>query len=167
VEVYCLILIGDFPFVLFNLKEVKIQNFQEKSNINVNSNMLFIYFLAFFYMLIFFILPTQIPFLIIEKFKASGSLTSMIIATAFFCNALGAISFFKLKNRFNISKTILITYYFSPSSRYSRYSRFLFVNWSFFICCSAFCNIHNKIFKNQTEIILSPLLTQELNNSPV
>lgn len=59
-------------------------------------------------MLIFFILPTQIPFLIIEKFKASGSLTGIIITAAFFCNALGAISFFKLKNKFNFSTIYLI-----------------------------------------------------------
>lgn len=96
------------PFVLFNLKEVKIENFQEESNANVSSNILFIYFLAFFYMLIFFILPTQIPFLIIEKFKASGSFAGTIIATAFLCNALGAITFFKLKSKFNFSTIYLI-----------------------------------------------------------
>jgi MFS family permease len=59
-------------------------------------------------MLIFFILPTQIPFLIIEKFQASGSLAGTIIATAFFCNALGAITFSKLKTRFNFSTIYLI-----------------------------------------------------------
>jgi MFS family permease len=52
-------------------------------------------------MLLFFILPTQIPFLIIEKFKSSGAFAGVIIATAFFCNALGAIAFSKLKNRFS------------------------------------------------------------------
>lgn len=96
------------PLALYNLKEVKIEDDKDSQSIHVNSNMLFIYFLAFFFMLIFFILPTQIPFLIIEKFQASGSLAGTIIATAFFCNALGAITFSKLKTRFNFSTIYLI-----------------------------------------------------------
>lgn len=96
------------PLALYNLKEVKIEDDKDSQSIHVNSNMLFIYFLAFFFMLIFFILPTQIPFLIIEKFQASGLLAGTIIATAFFCNALGAITFSKLKTRFNFSTIYLI-----------------------------------------------------------
>lgn len=96
------------PLALYNLKEVKIEDDKDSQSIHVNSNMLFIYYLAFFFMLIFFILPTQIPFLIIEKFQASGSLAGTIIATAFFCNALGAITFSKLKTRFNFSTIYLI-----------------------------------------------------------
>lgn len=91
------------PLVLVNLKEVIIENVQEEESIDIGKNILAVYLLAFFYMLIFFILPTQIPFLIIEKFKASGSFAGTIIATAFFCNALGAIAFSKLKNKFSFS----------------------------------------------------------------
>ncbi|MBD3798097.1 MAG: hypothetical protein IE887_10310 [Campylobacterales bacterium] len=56
-------------------------------------------------MLIFYVLQTQMPFLIINHFGASGSLTGAIIATAFVANALGALSFSKLKKHFQY-KTI-------------------------------------------------------------
>ncbi len=59
-----------------------------------------IYFLAFSFMLVFFLLPTQMPFLMIEKFKASGVFIAIIIGTAFVFNAVGAISFSHLKKRF-------------------------------------------------------------------
>jgi MFS family permease len=56
-------------------------------------------------MMVFYILPTQMPFLIINVFHASGTLAGEIIATAFIFNALGAISFVFLKKRFDF-KTI-------------------------------------------------------------
>jgi MFS family permease len=96
------------PMVFFNLKEVKIETDKKEEIGQISSNILFVYFLAFFFMLIFFILPTQIPFLIIEKFHASGSLAGTIIAAAFFCNALGAITFSKLKTRFKFPTIYLI-----------------------------------------------------------
>ena len=96
------------PLVFANLKEVKIENTQEELSINIGKNMLLVYFLAFIYMLLFFILPTQIPFLLIEKFDASGKMAGIIIATAFFCNALGAIAFSKLKTKLNYVYIYLI-----------------------------------------------------------
>jgi MFS family permease len=89
------------PLLAVNLKEIKIKHEEEDESLNISKNILVVYFLAFIYMLLFFILPTQIPFLIIEKFKSSGAFAGVIIATAFFCNALGAIAFSKLKNRFS------------------------------------------------------------------
>ena len=73
----------------------------------VDSSLLGIYFLAFILMLVFYILPTQMPFLIIEKFGASGSLTGMIIAVAFVANAVGAMSFSKLKEHFSFGMIYL------------------------------------------------------------
>ncbi len=96
------------PLVFANLKEVKIETVQDDESLNVSKNILVVYFLAFIYMLLFFILPTQIPFLLIEKFKASGSFAGTIIATAFFCNALGAIAFSKLKTKFSFTTIYLI-----------------------------------------------------------
>jgi len=95
------------PFVLTQIKEVIISD-DNSDEIEVDSNMYFIYFLAFFYMLIFFILPTQIPFLLIEKFKASGSFAGSIIALSFVFNAFGAITFSKIKNKFSYSTIYLI-----------------------------------------------------------
>lgn len=95
------------PFVITQIKEVIVTE-DSSEEIEVDSNMYFIYFLAFFYMIIFFILPTQIPFLLIEKFKASGSFAGTIIAIAFVFNALGAITFSKIKNRYSYSTIYLI-----------------------------------------------------------
>lgn len=96
------------PLAFYNLKEVKFDDDKIEQPVHISSNILIVYFLAFFFMLIFYILPTQIPFLIIEKFNASGSLAGTIIAVAFFCNALGAITFAKLKHRFTYSTIYLI-----------------------------------------------------------
>jgi MFS family permease len=67
-----------------------------------------IYLLAFVLMLIFYILPTQMPFLMINHFGASGALTGAIIATAFVFNALGALTFARLKKRFGFAAIYLI-----------------------------------------------------------
>lgn len=74
----------------------------------LNHNLWYIYLLAFALMLVFYILPTQMPFLMINVFHASGSLTGSIIATAFVFNALGAISFAKLKKHFAFAQIYLI-----------------------------------------------------------
>lgn len=95
------------PLAITQLKEVIVKD-EEDIDIEINSNMFYIYFLAFFYMLIFFILPTQIPFLLIETFKASGSFAGTIIALAFLCNALGAITFSKIKGKYSYSSIYLI-----------------------------------------------------------
>ena len=71
-------------------------------------NLVPIYFLAFLLMMIFYILPTQIPFLIINVFHASGTLTGGIISTAFIFNALGAMSFVFLKKRFDFKTIYMI-----------------------------------------------------------
>lgn len=98
------------PLVYKYLKEVKITstNESEEENIAVDSKMFFVYALAFFFMLIFFILPTQIPFLLIETFHTSASTAGMIIAIAFFSNAMGAMFFSKLKVRYSYSTIYLI-----------------------------------------------------------
>ncbi len=96
------------PFVILFLKEKKIESSQEELSIDIGKNMLVVYVLAFIYMLLFFILPTQIPFLLIEKFEASGKMAGTVIATAFFCNALGAIAFSKLKKHLNFVAIYLI-----------------------------------------------------------
>jgi len=98
------------PMIYKYLKEIPM-SIESQSNEDtevVNSNIFFIYFLAFFFMIIFFILPTQIPFLLIENFKSSGTTAGLIIAIAFFSNALGAIYFSKLKKKFNYSTIYII-----------------------------------------------------------
>ena len=95
------------PFVVKFLHEkVEHKNFEIEKNIN--SNLLGIYFLAFFFMIIFYILPTQMPFLMINKFGASGTLTGSIIAMSFFFNAIGALFFVKLKRVLSFGQIYLV-----------------------------------------------------------
>lgn len=60
-----------------------------------------IYLLAFTLMLFFYIMPTQMPFLIINHFGASSTMAGMIISLAFLSNGIGAMMFAKLKQRFS------------------------------------------------------------------
>ena len=59
-------------------------------------------------MMIFYILPTQIPFLIINEFGASGTFTGSIIAVSFLLNAFGALFFVRLKRVFSFGQIYLI-----------------------------------------------------------
>ncbi len=95
------------PLAITQLKEVK-TTITNDDEVQVSSKMYFIYFLSFCYMLIFFILPTQIPFLLIEEFGASGKFAGSVIGTAFLANAFGAITFSKLKTKYSYSTIFLI-----------------------------------------------------------
>jgi len=95
-------------FVVKYLVEVKTDEKVDEDDTYINHNLWYIYLLAFVLMLVFYILPTQMPFLMINVFGASGTLTGEIIATAFVFNALGAISFAKFKKRYDFSTIYLI-----------------------------------------------------------
>lgn len=95
------------PLVLTFIKEVKIEHIKD-IDYKPNPKIFFIFLLGFLYMLVFFILPTQIPFLLIEKFGASGKFAGSIIAVAFLANAFGAITFAKLKKKYSYKTVFLI-----------------------------------------------------------
>jgi len=95
------------PMVISFVVEVEPTPIQQQIELD-NSNLMGIYLLAFVLMLLFYILPTQMPFLIINGFGASGTLTGAIIAMAFISNALGALSFAKFKRHFDFG-TIYLT----------------------------------------------------------
>jgi len=96
------------PLVYTYLNEKVITNFDDEDDTDINSNLFVIYFLAFLLMLFFYILPTQIPFLIMNHFEASGTMAGAIIATAFISNGIGAITFRKFKQRFSHAQIYII-----------------------------------------------------------
>jgi MFS family permease len=96
------------PFVLKFLKENSHTIIEENEDAHINSNLYVIYLLALILMMVFYILPTQIPFLIMNHFGSSGTLTGAIIACAFAFNAAGAVSFPKLKRKFSFVQIYLI-----------------------------------------------------------
>jgi len=96
-------------FVIKYLVDYKTDvNLIEENEHLLNHNLWYIYLLAFILMFIFYILPTQMPFLIMNVFNASSTLTGEIIATAFIFNALGALTFAKLKKHFKFSQIFMI-----------------------------------------------------------
>lgn len=101
-------MIGFFilPMVVAFLSEPK-NILNEQNSEETTANLKLIYFLAFLMMLIFYTLPTQMPFLMMNHFGASGTQTGLIISAAMASNAFGAMSFAKLKQRFSF-KTIYI-----------------------------------------------------------
>jgi len=60
-------------------------------------------------MIIFYVLPTQMPFLMINKFGASGTLTGSIIAVSFLFNAIGSLFFVKLKRVLSFGQIYLVS----------------------------------------------------------
>jgi len=95
------------PLVMMHIKEPRYPHVLPEDG-EVPPKLFGIYILAFALMLVFYILPTQMPFLMMNHFGADGKLTGMIIAMAFIFNALGAMSFAKFKKRFEFGHIYLI-----------------------------------------------------------
>lgn len=95
------------PFVLKYLLEVKKNSFVDDDT-PIDANLFGVYFLAFLLMVIFYILPTQIPFLIMNHFGTSSTFAGSVIALAFVSNALGALSFAKLKKKYSFATMYII-----------------------------------------------------------
>lgn len=95
------------PMALTHLKERAAFTQNEVSE-DLNSDLKYVYLLAFLLMSVFYILPTQMPFLIINNFGASGTMAGSIIALAFVSNGVGALIFSKIKNRYSYSTIYLI-----------------------------------------------------------
>ncbi|WP_121627910.1 MFS transporter [Poseidonibacter antarcticus] len=96
------------PLAITSIKEIKLERTINNTDDKISSSIYLIYFFAFVYMSLFFLLPTQMPFLLIEGFGASGKFAGGIIASAFVSNALGAIIFVKLKSKFSYPAVLLI-----------------------------------------------------------
>ncbi len=105
--IYTLGVVVLFFVIKYLVEHKENANFQEEDEHLLNHNLWYIYLVAFILMLVFYILPTQIPFLIMNEFHASSTLTGEIIATAFIFNAAGALTFAKLKKRLTFSQVYI------------------------------------------------------------
>ena len=95
------------PMALVFLKEPSNLPHDEDEK-ELSGSLYSIYFLAFVMMLLFYTLPTQMPFLIMNHFGASGTMAGFIISTAMGSSALGALSFAKLKHHFSFNTIYLM-----------------------------------------------------------
>jgi MFS family permease len=104
---FLIYLIGIFllPFAYKFIKEIPKE--QHEISSEVDQKVFFVYILAFIVMTIFYVLPTQVPFLMMNHFSASGTLTGTIISSAFVFHAIGSLLFAKLKKTYSF-KTIYI-----------------------------------------------------------
>jgi MFS family permease len=95
------------PFVAKFLVE-KDKSKVKVQDIHVNESLKKVYLLAFLLMLVFYILPTQMPFLMIHNFHTSSTFAGSVISLAFISNALGGITFSKLKNHISFAKIYML-----------------------------------------------------------
>jgi len=122
-----------FIILLFAMKYIVEYTYQ--SNVEdeeeVTHKLYPIYIMAFLLMAVFYILPTQFPYLMINEFNATGEKTGLIIASAFVFNAIGALSFAPLKKHFDFS-TIYMLGMFIIAIGFIGISQGTELNWFFF-----------------------------------
>lgn len=94
------------PAVLLHIFDVKVTH--SKVDTPSSKRLYGIYFLAFIYMSFFFIMPTQMPFLMMNVYNASGKLAGFIIATSFFASSIGALFYSRLKSKLSFSNLYLV-----------------------------------------------------------
>jgi len=80
--------------------------------IEIESNLWPVYFTAFFAMVLFYMLPTQLPYLIIETLHGKPSTIGFVIATAMVFNALTSRQYARLKKRLSYMHIYIITFVF-------------------------------------------------------
>lgn len=84
------------------------------TQIEVDSDvkLLGIYLTAYFSMVLFYMLPTQLPYLVIDTMQGDPSTIGFIIATAMTFNALTAKQYAKLKKRFSYMQIYMFIFIF-------------------------------------------------------
>lgn len=96
------------PLLLTSLYEPKLQ--PQTVQFEIQSNCLPIYFTAFFVMVLFYMLPTQLPYLIINTLGGDPRTVGFVIATAMAFNALTAMQYAKLKANFSYIQIYALTF---------------------------------------------------------
>ena len=69
-----------------------------------------VYVTGFFSMLLFYILPIQVPYLIVEAFHGTPTDIGWLIAFSMFINAITAFQYHRLKERLSFQSIFAITY---------------------------------------------------------
>jgi len=99
------------PLLLTSLYEPA-KHHHVETEIEIESKLWPVYLTAFFAMVLFYMLPTQLPYLIIETLGGKPSSIGLVIATAMFFNALTSRQYAKLKGRFSYQQIYSITFVF-------------------------------------------------------
>ena len=89
--------------VVFSIKEPPRTSIAQGESVSGRTYLVFLF--GFLYMMLFFILPTQMPFLLIDIFKASPQTASFVISSGFLGTAIGSILYVKIKARLSYGAT--------------------------------------------------------------
>lgn len=96
------------PFLLKTLYETK--QCKEVEELEVEAKLLPVYLTAFFVMVLFYMLPTQFPYLIVNELGAKPQTVGFVIATAMTFNALTAMQYAKIKARLSYQQIFSLTF---------------------------------------------------------
>ena len=96
------------PFLLKSLYEPKKHKHVE--DLKVDATLLPVYLTAFFVMVLFYMLPTQFPYLIVNTLGGKPQTIGFVIATAMTFNALTAMQYAKIKAKFSYIQIYSVTF---------------------------------------------------------
>ena len=96
------------PFLIQALYEPKKHKHIESLETNVN--LLPVYLTAFFVMVLFYMLPTQFPYLIVNTLGGKSQTIGFVIATAMSFNALTSLQYAKIKAKFSYTQIYIATF---------------------------------------------------------
>ena len=86
------------------------QKHKPNEDMVLEANCIPIYFTAFFVMVLFYLLPTQLPYLIVNTLGGEPRTVGFVIATAMAFNALTAMQYAKIKARFSYMQIYAATF---------------------------------------------------------
>ena len=96
------------PFLMKSLYEP--QKHKHAEDMEVEAKLLPVYFTAFFVMVLFYMLPTQFPYLIVNTLGGKPQTVGFVIATAMTFNALTAMQYAKIKARLSYIQIYMATF---------------------------------------------------------
>lgn len=96
------------PFLLQSLYEP--EKHKHAENLEVEAKLLPVYLTAFFVMVLFYMMPTQFPYLIVNTLGGKPQTIGFVIATAMTFNALTAMKYAKIKARFSYIQIYAATF---------------------------------------------------------
>ena len=99
------------PLLASSLYEPK-KHIHLENELEIEAKLWPVYMTAYFAMVLFYMLPTQLPYLIIDTLHGEPSTIGFVIATAMAFNAITSRQYAKLKGRFTYIEIYMITFIF-------------------------------------------------------
>ena len=100
------------PLLVTTLKEPKNLHFIAEEEIPLKVNLFPVYITGFFSMLLFYMLPTQLPYLITNELGGTPSITSYFIASSMLVTATVSKQYHHLKERLSFAQIFMLVYLF-------------------------------------------------------